>query len=109
MFYILYQDGHPLFVSLCTVDLETTCKISGDQLTELIPDEDYTFENLIVYRLHDDLNVELLDELPAEFKYPVRGGYAPHKLYNPDAQFPPRAITMLATASGSTSPDSIQP
>ena len=97
MFYILYQDGHPSFVSLCNIDLEITCQISGDDLTEKIPGEDYVFQNLILYRLHDDLTVELLDELPAEFNYAVHGGYDPHQLYNPDAPIPPRAITMLAT------------
>ena len=98
MFYILYQEGHPLFVSLCITDLEMTCAISGDELNEKIPDEDYVFQNLILYRLHDDLTVELLDELPAEFNYAVQRGYYPHQLYNPDASIPPRAITMLATA-----------
>ena len=97
MFYILYQDGHPLFVSLCNTDLEITCIISGDQLTEKVPDEDYIFLDLILYRLHDDLTVELLAELPAEFNFAVRGGYDPQQLYNPDAAIPPRAITMLAT------------
>ncbi len=96
MFYILYQDGHPSFVSLCNTDLEITCLISGDELVEKIPDEDYVFQNLILYRLHEDLTVELLDELPAEFNFAVHGGYYPHRLYNPDAPIPPRAITMLA-------------
>lgn len=98
MFYILYQDGHPLFVSLCNTDSEISCIISGDHLTEKIPDADYVFQNLILYRLHDDLTVELLDELPAEFKFAVGGGYDPHQLYRVDAPIPPRAITLLATA-----------
>ena len=98
MLYTLYQDGYPPIVSLCQLGLESTCRISSDELTEYIADKDFIFRDLILFRLHDDLSVELLDELPAEFSFAVHGDYHPHQLYDPDAPIPPRALTMLASA-----------
>ena len=103
MLYILYQDGYPSTVSFCQIGSKSTCRISSDELTEFIADSDFVFQDLILFRLHDDLSVELLDELPAEFNFAVHGDYHPHQLYDPDAPIPARALTMLAASRNETS------
>ena len=98
MLYVLYQDGYPPYVSFCQIGLDSTCKISGAELTDYNADKGFDFQDLLLFRLSDDLSVELLDKLSAAFDFAVDSHYHPNQLYNPDAPIPPRALTMLASA-----------
>ena len=52
----------------------------------------------VFFRLHDDLGVELLQELPPQLGIADADLYAPSRHINFDAPLPPRAATMLGLA-----------
>ena len=63
--------------------------------------ESTDFSNLVIFRLHEDLSVELLRELPPELGLDDRGTYDPDRLIDNAAPLPPRAISMLGAAARS--------
>ena len=62
----------------------------------LIDAADYS--KIVFFRLHDDLTVELLRDLPPELSSAQNDSYDPDRLIDTSAPLPPRAITMLANS-----------
>ena len=60
--------------------------------------EDTDYVNFVIFRLNDDLSVELLRELPSELGGSNNDTYDPERLIDTSAPIPPRALTMLASA-----------
>ena len=98
MLHVLNPDGYPTFASFCQIGSESKCRTSSSVLVNHDTATGFEFNDLLVFRLYNDLSVQLLDVLPAEFGFTVVGEYGPNSLYNPDAPIPPRALTMLASA-----------
>ncbi len=98
MFYVLYQDAYPAFSSFCQIGVVSSCEINGGGLFSYDAAKGFEFRDLLVFRLYNDLSVELLNELPGEFDFTVVDEYHPNELYNPEAPLPPRAITMLGAS-----------
>ncbi len=96
-FYVLYQDGHPRSAILCS--LEPYCTVGDTAMGKfrLIGAADYS--KIVFFRLHDDLTVELLRDLPPELSSAQNGSYDPDRLIDTSAPLPPRAITMLVAAT----------
>ncbi len=94
--YLLYGEDRPKFSSLCI--LGGTC--STDDIDKSLPylDADTDFRDIVLFRLNDDLTVELLPELPPELGEPSKSGYNPDRLIDTSAPLPPRARSMLASA-----------
>ena len=95
--YMLYKGRGPKVAFLCKSD--GSC--SRDNIHKLVgnrrylgADEDY--RDVVMFQLHDDLRVELLQELPPELRERERYLYDPGRLIDPSAPLPPRARTMLA-------------
>ena len=61
-FYVLYQDGHPRSAILCSI--EPYCTVGDTPMGKfrLIGAADYS--KIVFFRLHEDLTVELLRDLP---------------------------------------------
>ncbi len=56
------------------------------------------YSDFVMFRLYDDLSVELLRELPPELNDGQNHTYDPEPLIDTSAPIPPRALTMLASA-----------
>ena len=96
-FYVLYQDGHPRSAVSCSID--DYCHVHDTAMGEfrLIDAADYS--KIVFFRLHDDLTVELLRDLPPELSSAQNDSYDPDLgLIDTSAPLPPRAITMLANS-----------
>ena len=94
--YLLYGDYRPMVAALCI-------KGVGCSTNDIDPSyeflyEDTNYSNFVIFRLHDDLSVELLRELPSELGGSSNDTYNPERLIDTSAPIPPRALTMLASA-----------
>ena len=97
--YVLYGGQGPRNVFLCIIG--GTCHLDDIGFKEFDLQQIDDFSNLALFRLHEDLTVELLRELPPELGLDDRGSYKPDRLIDFSAPLPPRAVTMLgATARG---------
>ena len=56
------------------------------------------FSDVVIFRLHEDLTVELLREIPPELGIADADNYDPLRLIDTAAPLPPRAITMLGAS-----------
>ena len=56
------------------------------------------YSDFVMFRLYDDLSVELLHGLPPELDDGQNDTYDPEPLIDTSAPIPPRALTMLASA-----------
>ena len=94
--YMLYQESRPKVASMCI--LGKSC--SGDDISEdvryRISSDDLS--DVVMFRLHDDLRVELLRELPPELGDREIVNYDPDRLIDTSAPIPPRALSLLASA-----------
>ena len=93
--YMLYEGNRPRSMVLCWSG--RYCNSNDWLLTTFdIRDVINDFSKLVLFRLHEDLTVELLSELPPELGLDDRGSYNPDPLIDTSAPPPPRAVTMLA-------------
>ena len=93
----LYHDKSPAEATLCW-DGGASCNIRiGDMYTTAITDTLALrdLSEFVFFRLHDDLRVELLRELPPELGIVNAESYQPERHIDFDAPLPTRAITML--------------
>ena len=96
--WILYQDQRPSYSVLCWDGRMCNSSDWGDEdfdIRDIVAD----IERLVLMRLHEDLSVELLRELPPELGLDARGAYNPDRLIDYAAPLPPRAVTMLGATS----------
>ena len=98
--YTLYEDKRPRFGFLCIV--AKRCHPNDISLIEFRLDSETDFSNLVLFRLFDDLRLELLGELPPELDNGQNDTYNPYLLIDTSAPVPPRALTMLASARRSS-------
>ena len=89
--YLLYGEGRPRFSLLCYNGHR--CHADTVESFDLRQVDD--FSDIILFRLHDDLRVELLRELPPELGIVNAESYQPERHIDFDAPLPTRAITML--------------
>ncbi len=94
--YLLYGEDRPMFSSLCILGDACSTDDIDKKLLYLAADTDYS--EIVMFRLNDDLSVELLRELPPELGGPSNDSYKPDRLIDTSASIPPRALTMLASA-----------
>ncbi len=95
--FMLYQEGRPKVAALCMVAENcgsSDIDISADWLAQT---ED--FGDVVFFRLHEDLRTELLLAFPPELLERDDANYDPSRLIDFAAPIPPRAMTMLASAS----------
>ncbi len=101
--YILYREAHPKAAYLCV--LGQPCSKEDIEIRRGYLADTTDFSDIVLFRLHDDLSVELLRELPPELGGSSNDTYDPERLIDTSAPIPPRALTMLASARRSfTSP-----
>ena len=91
--YVLYGGEGPRITFLCMIGVR--CHLDDVDLSSFNLNESTDFSNLVIFRLHEDLSVELLRELPPELGLDDRGTYDPDRLIDYSAPLPPRAVTML--------------
>ena len=92
--WILYQDQRPSYSVLCWDGRMCNSSDWGDEdfdVRDIVTDA----SQLVLMRLHEDLTVELLRELPPELGLDDRGSYNPDRLIDYAAPLPPRAVSML--------------
>lgn len=94
--YLLYGKDRPTAASLCILGEACSVNDIDESLPYLGADTDYS--DIVIFRLNDDLSVELLRELPPELGGSSNDSYDPDGLINTSAPIPPRAHTMLASA-----------
>ena len=94
--YMLYQEGRPKVAFLCV--LGRRCSTDDIDVMEKYLQRGTDYSNFVMFRLHDDLSVELLRELPPELGGSNNDTYDPERLIDTSAPIPPRALTMLASA-----------
>ena len=98
--WILYQDRRPSYSVLCWDGRMCNSSDWGNEdfdIRDIVTDAG----QLVLMRLHEDLSVELLRELPPELGLDDRGTYDPDRLIDASAPLPPRAVTMLGAAARS--------
>ncbi|MCY4019307.1 MAG: hypothetical protein OXG39_07850 [Chloroflexi bacterium] len=91
--YLLYQEGRPSVSLLCR--LQDRC--SKDDLSKKMHNiEQVTdFSRIVLFRLKDDLNVDLLRQLPTELDGALNHTYNPERLIDTSAPIPARARILL--------------
>ena len=98
--WILYQDQRPSYSVLCWDGRMCNSSDWGNEdfnISDIVTDA----SQLVLMRLHEDLTVELLRELPPDLGLDDRGTYDPDRLIDFSAPLPPRAVTMLGAAARS--------
>ncbi len=94
--FILYGEDRPMVSSLCILGADCSTDDIDKSLRQLNEDTDYS--DIVIFRLADDLSVELLHELPPELGGANNVSYKPERLIDTTAPIPPRSLTMLASA-----------
>ena len=94
--HVLYEKDRPQFAFLCYTS--GRCSPSDIELYAYHFDEFTAYDNLVIFRVYDDLSVELLREFPKELGLDDQGAYNVDGLVDTSAPLPPRAITMLANS-----------
>ncbi len=91
--YLLYQEGRPSVSILCR--FQDRC--SKDDLSKKIHyiEQLTNFSKVVLFRLKDDLNVELLLQLPTELDSALNHTYNPERLIDRSAPIPSRARIWL--------------
>ncbi|MCY4018704.1 MAG: hypothetical protein OXG39_04795 [Chloroflexi bacterium] len=95
-FHILWQDRGPRFAFFCARYRQ--CHPSDIDYYAYELNEESHFDEMVIFRIHDDLTVELLRELPPELGGEQNHSYKPDRLIDTSAPIPPRAVTMLTSA-----------
>lgn len=92
----VYQDPDLKHAFICIIDKR--CFLDNYSTQQFHLQQITDFSNVVLFRLHDDLTVELLRELPPELGRSSNDSYNPDRLVDKSAPLPPRAQTMLASA-----------
>ena len=91
---VIYHQDHPEYSVLCWnggICNAVDWGYSDFKIQDVIPDS----SKLVVFRLHEDLSVEVLHELPSELGITDAERYDPLRLIDTSAPLPRRAVTML--------------
>ena len=94
--FMLYQEVRPKVAFLCV--LGERCSTDDIDVREKYLKNGTDYSDFVMFRLYDDLSVELLRELPPELDDGQNDTYDPEPLIDASAPIPPRALTMLASA-----------
>ena len=95
--HLLYQDRRPRLAVLCWEGGK--CNPYDNELTDYdISDVVTDVSKLVLLRLHENLTVELLYEVPEELGIENAEQYDVTRLVDAEAPLPARAATMLASA-----------
>ena len=94
--YMLYQDRRPNVAFLCI--LGSRCSFDDIDIKVNYLENGTDYSDVVIFRLYDDLSVELLLELPPELNDGQNHTYDPEPLIDTSAPLPPRALSMLASA-----------
>ena len=97
--WLLYQEARPAESVLCwdghLCNPASIWGLENYDIRDLVKDTG----KLVLMRLHEDLRVELLREIPPELGIANPESYNPDALIDYDAPLPPRAFTMLGAES----------
>ncbi|MCY4073499.1 MAG: hypothetical protein OXG60_19580, partial [Chloroflexi bacterium] len=93
---VVYQDPDLKHAFTCIVDKRCFLDEYSTKAFHLKQNTDYS--NVVLFRLHEDLKVELLHELPPELGGSSNDSYNPDRLIDKSAPMPPRAFTTLTSA-----------
>lgn len=94
--YMMYQEGRPKVAFFCIVG--EYCGSSDIDINRDFFETGDDFSDVVIFLLHEDLQVELLKELPPELLNRGDASYDQTSLIDASAPIPPRAITMLSPA-----------
>lgn len=94
--YLMYGEDRPMVSSLCILGEACSTNDIDESLQYLDANTDYS--DIVLFRLYDDLSVELLRGLPPELGGEQNHTYKPERLVDTSAPVPPRALIMLASA-----------
>ena len=94
--FMLYQEVRPKVAFLCV--LGERCSTDDIDVREKYLKNGTDYSDFVMFRLYDDLSVELLRQLPPELDDGQNDTYDPEPLIDASAPIPPRALTMLASA-----------
>ena len=95
-YYVIYEGVRPQIAFMCSED--KNCNVRDTPLDEFLLQRDADYSKIVLFRLLDDLSVELLRDLPPELSSTQNDSYDPERLIDTSAPLPPRAITMLANS-----------
>lgn len=95
--YMLYQEGRPKISFLCRFDDD--CGTHGINLERNYMEHGNDYKDIVMFRLYDDLRVELLRQLPPELRDRGNVNYDPDRLIDRSAPIPLRVLTMMPSAS----------
>ena len=93
--YMLYGESRPKAAYMCI--LGQPCSKEDIAIRRGHLENTTDFSDIVIFRLNDDLSVELLRELPSELGGSSNDTYNPERLIDTSAPIPPRALTMLAS------------
>ena len=96
IYYVIYEGVRPQIAFMCFED--KNCNVRDTPLDEFLLQRDADYSNIVVFRLLDDLSVELLRDLPPELSSAQNDSYDPERLIDTSAPLPRRALTMLGIA-----------
>ncbi len=96
--YMMYQEGRPKVAFFCIVG--EYCGSSDIDINRDFFETGDDFSDVAIFLLREDLQVELLEELPPELLDRGDATYDPTSLIDAAAPIPPRALSMLASAHG---------
>ena len=94
--FLMYGEDRPKVSSLCILGEFCSTNDIDASLGYLDAGTDYS--GIVMFRLNDDLSVELLRELPPQLAGEGNHSYNPGRLIDSSHPMPPRAVTMLASA-----------
>ena len=94
--FMLYQEVRPKVAFLCVFG--ERCSTDDIDVREKYLKNGTDYSDFVMFRLYDDLSVELLHGLPPELDDGQNDTYDPEPLIDASAPIPPRALTMLASA-----------
>ena len=97
--FMMYQEGRPVVAFLCM--FSENCGSSDINISSDFLASGDDFSDIVMFRLYDDLRVELLREVPPELRDLNNLNYDPDRLIDTSAPIPPRALTLLASARSS--------
>jgi len=95
--HVLYQDNAPEYAYFCHT-MKYCGDFSGNETIFSSAAPGDLLGRTLVFVLHDDLTVELIEDPAATLGLAPEATYDASALYNVDAPLPPRASTMLAAA-----------
>ncbi|MDE2858811.1 MAG: hypothetical protein OXN94_13290 [Chloroflexota bacterium] len=95
--YMLYQEGRPNISFLCRFGDD--CGAHNIYLERNYMERGNDYTDFVMFRLYDDLRVELLHQLPPELRNRDNVNYDPHSLIDASAPIPQRALVMMPSAS----------